>query len=164
MKRGAYRAILVVLIVVTLGFIFSNSSKTGPQSSKDSNRAATIVAQTFVRGFDQMTEEQKETEIRKISPPLREAAHFLEFFALGFFVFLLLNSFDGVLKEWYFSALIALSACFLAAISDEFLQTFVDGRAAEWLDVGIDSLGAAVGSTCAFAATVAFRRIFNRRK
>ena len=35
------------------------------------------------------------------------------------------------------------STCF--AMSDEFHQLFVDGRAGRWMDVGIDTAGAIVG-------------------
>jgi VanZ family protein len=39
---------------------------------------------------------------------------------------------------------IAWVLAFLYAISDEFHQTFVPGRQGSWMDVGIDSAGAAI--------------------
>lgn len=44
----------------------------------------------------------------------------------------------------------------LYGMSDEFHQSFVPNRDANWFDVGLDALGAAIGVTA--AAVVAFRR------
>jgi VanZ family protein len=68
----------------------------------------------------------------------RKLAHGLEYFALT------------LLWAWTLAAVIrhpihaAASISFLYAISDEWHQSFVEGRSASALDVGIDSLGIAL--------------------
>jgi VanZ family protein len=55
---------------------------------------------------------------------------------------------------------LALLAAALYAASDELHQSFVPGRHAAWLDVGIDSLGAAIGLLSARGFAVLRRLIF----
>ena len=52
-----------------------------------------------------------------------------------------LRAFDGKIDKWKLIWLLAI----LYAASDEFHQSFVAGRGATLMDVGIDSIGAGLG-------------------
>ena len=72
---------------------------------------------------------------------LRKSGHFTEYAILSLLWFRTLQSGD---KQWSTrSALLAffLSACYAA--TDEFHQSFVPSRGPSWMDVSIDSIGAA---------------------
>lgn len=151
MKLLIYRLITGVMTILCLTFVIYNSAKTGEKSAEASKGVTEIVATVIVTDFKNMTEPQKEAEIQRIHPTLREIAHSLEFCLLSFFLLLFLVSFDFKIPKYY-TALIAIALCFLVALSDEFiLQRFIQGRGSEWLDVGMDTLGATVGSMVATA-------------
>ena len=61
--------------------------------------------------------------------------------------------------SFYFAVLFSLGSCFLIALSDEFLQTFIPGRGAEWLDIGMDSIGALTGSLIAILVVFIYKKI-----
>ena len=68
---------------------------------------------------------------------IRKNAHFFAYLILGFLV---ANAVWG-----YKSMAVAILICVLYAMSDEFHQTFIPGRAGQVMDVFIDSAGAIVG-------------------
>lgn len=71
---------------------------------------------------------------------LRKSAHIIEFFVLFLFA---VNSFDNKSskKNLFLAALFSL----IYAFSDEYHQSFVKGRGPSIRDVGIDSIGIALG-------------------
>lgn len=87
---------------------------------------------------------------------LRKTAHLTEFAILSVLIFRMLwrtaRGWKGLLKESarfkiYFKVilLVCLILNVLYAISDEFHQSFVIGRTSSLRDVGIDSIGIAIG-------------------
>ena len=81
---------------------------------------------------------------------VRKAAHFTEYALLGFFLasafhtyILPENRSFGRLFRGFF---VALVIGFIYACTDEFHQSFVQGRAAMVFDVGFDSVGVFVGA------------------
>lgn len=84
-----------------------------------------------------------------------EIAHVVEYLVFGVLAFGALRSYlPGRPLAGIAAAAWAVSA--LYGMSDEFHQSFVPNRDANWLDVGFDALGAAIG--VAAAAVVASRR------
>ncbi len=77
---------------------------------------------------------------KSVSLFVRKAAHFSEFFVLGFLSTLYLKTFEK--PRPFLRAVLALIFCALYAMSDELHQYFVPGRACRPLDVLIDSGGA----------------------
>lgn len=71
---------------------------------------------------------------------LRKSAHVFEFFIL---FLLTVNSFDKKYNNK--NILISIIFSLLYAISDEYHQNFVQGRGPSVKDVGIDSIGIALG-------------------
>ncbi len=144
----------LVLTIMTMGMIFIFSSQDADQSSQVSGSVLDWIithTQTFLPGG----------VMSFLMHYIRKVAHFMVYFMLGIFAFL------GV-REWIRSTekpipkepspkergsmlrriqsigipwLIAV----IYAITDEFHQSFVPGRACQFRDVCIDSAGAACG-------------------
>ena len=144
-----YRWIMLIGAVFSMAFIFYNSGQNAEKSSGRSENVSKIVAETVVPGFKELPPEEQKTEVKKIEAPLREIAHGCEFAMLAFFVFGFGATFCRTGKEGRLIACAAsLLFCFLYALSDEWHQTFVDGRAAEWFDIGMDTIGSVAGILC----------------
>ena len=73
-----------------------------------------------------------------------EAAHVFEYAVFGALAFITLRTYQ---RTWPMAALMAtaLAVTVLYGMSDEFHQSFVPNRDANWLDVGFDTVGAAIG-------------------
>jgi VanZ family protein len=77
-----------------------------------------------------------------VSLVIRKLAHFGEFLILGVLWVLTLTSYSFRLQK---AMQLTISIGLLTALSDEFIQTFVPGRAGTLLDVLIDLVGVLVG-------------------
>ncbi len=126
-KKETIRAVLTVLIVLTLIFIFGNS-----MYSKEESSALSLYVKELVRpilevfvGKGNVTEHL-----------VRKLAHFTEFFALGAeFSFLLINE----KKIGIAGVSLILLAGLVSALSDETIQLFFErGSSVKdvWLDFG----------------------------
>lgn len=56
------------------------------------------------------------------------------------------------------------SAILIVPLVDEILQSFSNGRATEWSDVGMDVLGGLTGAVCALCALALGVLIYRKRK
>ena len=75
---------------------------------------------------------------------MRKVIHASVYFVLAFFVM----TFFSILldhKKYIISLILACVICVTFAITDEYHQTFVNGRTGRPLDVAIDSAGSMVG-------------------
>ena len=134
-KNKKAKNILVVLIVLTLAFIWIHSMMDREQSSLESGwvlKAVTPLLEIFV-GRGNVTEHL-----------VRKLAHFCEFALLGFE---LMFFFDCTYIRWR-AYLLGLSHCLFAATVDETIQIF-SGRGSQLQDVWLDTAGG--GSGAAFA-------------
>lgn len=77
---------------------------------------------------------------------IRKGAHFTEYLILNLLYFNMLRFYISNKKALIYSIILS----FLYASTDEFHQTFVEGRAGRFTDVLIDTSGAATGSIIAF--------------
>ena len=73
-----------------------------------------------------------------------DLAHMVEYAILGVLVFFALRAYRPS-WPWLAIAVTAWAFAVLYGMSDEFHQSFVPNRDANWLDVGFDALGAALG-------------------
>ena len=89
---------------------------------------------------------------------VRKAAHFSEYALLGLFVELLCVSFADRLLFF-----IPEGLCLAAALIDEGIQLFSDGRSAQLRDVCIDLSGATLGLLIAMLALVVVAHIKRRK-
>lgn len=120
----------VIVLVLWIAFIFSNSLSNGEKSTEQSNRIVEI-SQKIVSVFD------KDAVVS--SSAVRTSAHFFEFFVLGTLYAIGTLFFDNKKISLY---LFSLSLALFTATIDETLQIGVGGRAAEITDVWIDFGGA----------------------
>lgn len=73
-----------------------------------------------------------------------DLAHTVEYAILAALAFFALRA-HRTSWPWFAVAVTAWAFAVLYGMSDEFHQSFVPNRDANWLDVGFDSLGAALG-------------------
>ena len=128
-----------------LGFIYSNSLKSAPESGEQSSRVLALIRSLarFVGYEGEVTEHF-----------VRKLAHFTEFAILSLLVCLSVFTLWRVLHKETASRdvrpllWVSMPLCMLLASVDEWLQTFSDGRAAELADVLLDTCGAALATLC----------------
>ena len=157
--------ILVIALIMWMAVIFLFSSQTSDESANISGEIGRKVVSIFVPGFQKWDEDRKEEFVEKINFFVRKTAHFTEYMILGMLWLFCLQSNprkNTVLKHNICISIFA-STCY--AISDEFHQLFVVGRAGRWMDVGIDTLGVIVGvGISGISIKLLQKYYFSRRK
>jgi VanZ family protein len=130
--------------VVIMCIIFIFSSKTATESGQSSME----IANTLVSAYEYTTNNQLDMEYRqdilpKLDHIVRKVAHGMEYAILAasivfhFWV-------QGYNTRKIFFLAILISGMY--AGTDEFHQLFIDGRSGQITDVGIDTLGACIGT------------------
>ena len=148
--RAALRILLPILCVALLAFIFGNSLKTGEQSSKQSSTVVNAV-QT-VAGWiapDSSIATATGAAYDHLHAWVRIIAHFLEFSALGGAMTWCCLSYSLKKRYLIFPFLLIL----IVPAVDESLQTFVQARATEFKDIGVNTLGGLCGGLFALIVT-----------
>ncbi len=165
-KASISRTIQIIALVLSLlltfawlGFIFSNSLKSGGESGEQSSKVHQIVNQ--VAGSLGAKEAISEDTVRS-------GAHFTEFAILGFLCCLSIGALwrlCGVsqLPKLMGVACLSLPLCAIFAAVDEFLQTFSEGRSAQFSDGLLDTAGSLAGIT-SFIGIVGFVWWLRRRR
>ncbi len=93
--------------------------------------------------------------------PLRKLMHASVYFVLSLVLIIYINyMFD--IRKFFLSALITIMLCAGFASTDEFHQTFVDGRTGQFKDVLIDTAGACIGTILYGTYYVSFRLGYRR--
>ncbi|MDD6272683.1 MAG: VanZ family protein [bacterium] len=134
--------VLLVLIILWMGVIFIFSSKTGSESTKQSDGFISITIGNIVSIFDKsLTNEEKERIIDIVEVPIRKIAHITEYFILTILVSLFVNSYKISIKNVVY---ITFAICVLYSCSDEIHQLFVSDRSGQIIDVLIDSIGISI--------------------
>lgn len=149
------KIILWVLIISCMAAIFAFSSQKATESKKTSSSFITTV----IRLLDinkTLSQESIENIAEEITTIVRKSAHFFIYALLGLLVALLFSQYGFKGKR---QLLFAVLWVLLYACSDEFHQTFVEGRSGEIRDVLIDTAGGFCGA--AFIAMV--KRLYKRR-
>ncbi len=135
MNRRYIQVILLsILIVVTLGFIWGNSMLPAEDSSEISGSLMELIEEILERIITGYTPAPDTSDT-----PIRKLAHFMEFMILGIELTILVCQ---LLKR---SLVIPPFCGLLAAVCDETLQLFSDGRSSQISDVWIDFGGVLVG-------------------
>lgn len=146
-------ALLVLLCVLTLGFIWGNSLRSRSESQEQSRallRAVEPVVE-FITGRELDAEDDLW---------LRKTAHFLEFGLLGAELSLLM----AALRRYGVQSLCnCLFAGLLAAVIDEYIQVF-SGRGSQLSDVLLDFSGVAAAAVCVFLVCRALRGARERKR
>lgn len=153
-------ALPLLLTLLWLGFIFGNSLKDAQASSEQSSQVQEIV--NNVASSVGVKEPISEATVRNM-------AHFTEFLVLGGLLCLDVwalglsplrsrRRFDVL---WLF---VSLPVSFLLASTDEVLQTFSKGRAADFADVLTDTAGASLGIVLFLVLFLLLRLAFGKKK
>lgn len=143
---------LILLIALTLCFIFGNSLRSREESAEDSGRIVELLKPIFDPDGDLTYD-----EFHKI---VRKTAHFVEFAALGLECALL--SFFVSKKLRLCGVLYSAGGCLLAADIDEYIQSFV-GRGSMVSDVMLDFCGAIFGIAVGVAAVYISMKIRDKK-
>ena len=147
------RIVLILGTLFSLWFIFSNAIASGEVSA---NQSATVTdkVQEVVGTINPSSPIANATgqEYDFLHECIRDFGHFAQYCLLGAFAYATYLSFKGKGNWWY--TFIPAGAIYLVAATDEYVQTLVDGRGAQFSDVMVDMTGCACGfvvSLCVFA-------------
>ena len=150
-------SILLVLIWMIIIFAFSNMDST--KSNNQSKGAIDKVVEVTIDTSNQLgiideipTEKEKQNIVNNLNKPLRKVVHFTIYLILAILVSNALNNFDIQKKT-----ITTILFCLIYAITDEYHQTFINGRTGQLSDVLIDTLGSIIG-------TIIYIKIKNRIK
>ena len=141
-KRIIAIIIDIILILLTLIFIFGNSLKNVEKSGADSESVTSIIEQ--IPPIKQAIEKNI-IQPGSLEGPIRSFAHFFEFSILGAELMLLIILLKCSCNIKYF--LFVVLICFILGLSDELIQSFTD-RSTEAVDVLKDVCGGAFGAFC----------------
>lgn len=154
------KAIKIIILFLIAAFWMFCIFKLSGMNSTNSNGKSTGIINLFIEDALDITneygitnshpnEEKLERASELINAPMRKVAHASVYFVLAFFVMIVLNIiFDH--KKYLLTLLIALIICIGFAATDEYHQTYVNGRTGQFMDVIIDSAGAVVRSFILF--------------
>ena len=165
--RKICACVLAVLLLANMGLIFFLSAEDATVSSDRSHPIAGAVVQagehhSTSNGGRPMIEEEKKDAIADMQYVIRNVAHFLEFFSLGWLACALLLTLR--MTSWWGSALVAGIFGLLYAISDELHQKFVPGRNAAAADVALDFAGVLSGVLVALLAVQLVMLVIRKRR
>ncbi|MCR5502841.1 MAG: VanZ family protein [Lachnospiraceae bacterium] len=161
------KGLLILCLLLTfaqMGSIFYMSSKDSDESTVFSSAISMIIRQFTLRDFNDLEKEEKESLVSEIDPSIREIAHLMEYLILGFLITadaFLITGLCG--KRGIRIRLIAFLVAVLYALSDEIHQIFVPGRAFEWTDLLVDSLGALIGCALGYKCILSADRLHIKR-
>lgn len=141
------KCILLLLLVFWMGIIFAFSA----QPAEESGKISDSVCYRAVSGASHLlrlewTKEQMEAYAVRLVFPVRKAAHMTEYAILAILAWGNLTAWKrkSDMHNYVYAFLFAI----LYAMTDEFHQTFVNGRSGNWTDVCIDGAGAFLGIIC----------------
>ena len=148
-------ALALLLTILCISFIFSNSLKNSAESSEQSS-----AVRDFLLSLASLFGIDADINVTK----LRNFAHVAEFLALGvslssLLLFLLRKK--GVLTtlRLYTALSLGIIIGLLIAVSDELIQLFSEGRACDVKDVMLDSIGILFGTLVVLIVYLIRRRI-----
>ncbi|MGP6140146.1 VanZ family protein [Jeotgalibaca sp. A127] len=124
-------------VVAWMGLIFSFSAQKGSDSGSLSGSIVSTILSLWHSLFPSITLDQDTIHFL-----IRKGAHFTVYLILGLLVVNALSK-SGVKSKKRYA--LALSICFLYAISDEIHQAFVPNRGPSFWDVLLDTSGSTFG-------------------
>ncbi len=142
LKLTNKQIILWICLVLWMSVIFMFSAQNGEDSAELSGGITEQVIKIMVEDYEEMTPVQQENVQNNVSFIVRKTAHFTEYAILGAILVLLVGTYTSLLK-W--RMLISWCAGTVYAMTDEFHQTFSDGRSPKVFDVCVDSAGVIFG-------------------
>lgn len=154
----ALRIISLVLLIGWMGLIFYLSNQTAGQSSGLSRG---LIKQALSIIMPDIGEEQLIHYTSALQFIVRKSAHFSLYAILGVLSFTSFVTYESI--TFYLRVAISFVISAAYSVSDEYHQTFVDGRSGEIRDILIDSAGALTGIVFALIIYKIFRSIKKKR-
>lgn len=134
-----------IIVIIWAIVIFVMSSMNTNESNNSSKHVINNVVEKTVETTNGLgitdkhpSENKMDQVIEKLNYPLRKAAHASEYFIFTILILIALKN-SGVKGNKRF--IIALVICFIYACTDEYHQTFVNGRTGQFSDTLIDTFG-----------------------
>lgn len=162
MKNKAKRIIFGILVLLNCSIIFYFSHQASDSSNQQSGTIVEIISNIIP--YIKNMEEPEKTVLKEtvLAPIVRRIAHFSIYAMLG----LLTTNFMLTIekKKMYQRVILALAFCLVYAITDEFHQTFIEGRSGRVVDVLVDTAGALTGILFTIAITTIIRKLKNRKE
>ncbi len=145
MKYVALRRVVgLVLTIFLVVFIFLMSAQNAEVSKQTSGGVIRFVAGLIYPGFNSLGEQAQNQIISSLQGFVRSAAHFSVFAALCFSNLIFTLTLEKLkLLMRYLSSIIFST---LYAVSDEIHQLFIPGRAFQFSDILVDTLGIMLGA------------------
>lgn len=144
--RKVFTLLLAIVVILNVAFIFYHSLQNAEKSGAASGAVSDIVAGVVVPDLPQRPATEQQSIMEKIREWTRTMAHAIEFASLGMFflaLILLLGYAEKISLPYKLLSALLFSA--FIALVDEIIQIFVEGRAFEVKDIGVDTLGATCG-------------------
>lgn len=158
--RLILRIIFYTLAAAVAAMIFYLTAQTAVKSAGTSHSFIERAVRVFFSRFKLLGEAEQYELVESLQYLFRKGAHFAIYFALAFFLTCANETFGiGHLR----SALYALPAAVLYAVSDEVHQYFVPGRSCQLSDILLDSFGAIMGTVAACLCTALVLHIARKR-
>lgn len=137
-----FRVFSIILLVCWMGLIFYFSHQTAEKSSSVSGKVVEKVSQVVYPNYEDLTEDEKHEVVASLQGVVRTLAHFCIYGGLGFFAYLAFVSY--VTLKYKTRIFWMLETCLLYAASDEYHQTFIEGRSMQVSDIVVDFLGSLI--------------------
>lgn len=151
-KKLIFIGIVAAIIIAWCATIFRLS---GMNSESSNGASIGIVEKAITKVLDATNEagitdaHPDEEKLAKaaafINAPLRKVVHATVYFVLALLLLTISRVIFGS-KKYLLSCTITILLCFVFAMTDEYHQTFVDGRTGQMMDVMIDTTGACIGA------------------
>lgn len=141
MKRTLFRITMLILLGLTFISIFNFSNQDGQASSGLSKKVARKIVDVFPYTKN-LSEKTKNKIVEKTQPIIRKGAHLSIYTLVGIFIMSFISTYKIHLK---YKFLISILVGLVYASSDEIHQSFIPGRTASIIDVGIDTTGILLG-------------------
>ena len=132
---------MLILLGLTFISIFNFSNQDGQTSGGISRKVARKIVDVFPYTKN-LSEKTKNKIVEKTQPIIRKGAHLSIYTLVGIFIMSFISTYKIHLKyKFPISILVGL----VYASSDEIHQSFIPGRTASIIDVGIDTAGVFLG-------------------
>ena len=141
LKIIIFRIITMIFLVLTFISIFNFSNQDGQTSGGLSRKVARKMVDVFPYTKN-LKEEAKNKIVEKSQPIIRKGAHLSIYTLVGILIMSFISTYKIHLK---YKFLISILVGLIYASSDEIHQSFIPGRTASIIDVGIDTSGVLIG-------------------
>lgn len=154
MKNNYRKLFITIIIVITVAWCATIFRLSGMNSESSNGASTGIVEKAISKVLDATNEagitdshpddEKLAKAAELINAPLRKVIHATVYFVLALLLLAISRVIFGS-KKYLLSCAVTILLCFIFAMTDEYHQTFVDGRTGQMMDVMIDAAGACVG-------------------